>query len=381
MLQSRRDTKTVKIVKITTLIMKHLSRFWGLWLVLGLYIFPVQAQDAADMIARVNELRASLGLAPYSWNAALTAAANNQASYLATSGIVSHTGADGSTPRDRARTAGYVSPWVSENIYVGGIAGISDAMNFWVNSPVHYASLTSPNYTDIGAALAVGSTRAFVLVFGAPDTRFTNTSAGGGNSGSANNANAAPARPSFVVGVDANGNIMHEIQPGDTLGDIALLYGYSWGDIPTLLALNGMSENDIRELPIGGIFLVPRWDGTYTPSPPPADFTPSATYTPEATSTPTATPTAPPTFTPTSTNTPLATAANHALLPPATYVEPTQTLQPSITVLPPILTPTQTPDAASPSHEGSLPIIVVAVIIAQAGIFIFAAIEFLRRRS
>jgi hypothetical protein len=365
--------------------MKYLSRFCGFLLVLGL-VMPVQAQDTAAMIARVNELRASLGLAPYSWNAALAAAANSQASYLATSGVVSHTGPDGSSPRDRARAAGYISPWVSENIYVGGIAGIGDAMNFWVNSPVHYASLTSPNYTDIGAALAVGSTRSFVLVFGAPDTRIAGITSGGGNSGNTNsathNANAAPARPSFVVGVDANGNIMHEIQPGDTLGDIALLYGYSWGDIPTLLTLNGMSENDIRELPIGGIFLVPRWDGTYTPSPPPADFTPSATYTPEATATTTATPTAPPTFTPTITNTPLVVAAaNQILLPPVTYIAPTPNAEPAIVVSPPVLAPTPIPDAAPPAYESGLPLMIGVVIVVQAGIFIFAAIEFLRRRS
>ncbi len=366
--------------------MKYLCRLWGLWLVLGFMIFPAQAQDASDMIARVNELRASLGLAPYSWNAALATAANSQASYLATSGVVSHTGADGSTPRDRARAAGYISPWVSENIYVGGIAGIGDAMNFWVNSPVHYASLTSPNYTDIGAALAVGSTRSFVLVFGAPDTRSISVSAGGGNRGNANaaqnNANAAVAAPpSFIVGVDANGNIMHEIQPGDTLGDIALLYGYSWGDIPTLLTLNGMSENDIRELPIGGIFLVPRWDGTYTPSPPPADFTPSATYTPEATFTSTATPTAPPTFTPTVTNTPLVVAAaNQSLPPPVTYVVPTHTPAFPVVTTSPLATPTPIAETA-PNNEGGLPFIIVGVIVVQAGIFIFAVVEFLRRRS
>lgn len=371
--------------------MKQRSLLYVFLLIALIVTSPAAAQDAADMIARVNELRVSLGLAPYSWNASLAAAANTQAAYLASSGIVSHTGADGSSPRDRARAAGYASPWVSENIYVGGIAGIGDAMTFWVNSPVHYASLTSPNYTDIGGAIAVGSTRSFVLVFGAPDTRPIAGASGGGNSGSssANSANnAASAPPVFVVGVDAQGNIMHEIQPGDTLGDIALLYGYSWDDIPAMLTLNGMTQDDIRELPIGGIFLVPPWDGTYTPSPAPEDFTPSATHTPEATATSTATPTPPATLTPTASSTSIVVAAlNQPPLPlPATYIAPTTAAPPqliahpldSMATPPPVI---ETVGEMPETPSSGLPGVIIGVVVVQAGIFLAAAYEFFRRRS
>jgi hypothetical protein len=78
-----------------------------------------------------------------------------------------------------------------------------------------------------------------------------------------------------VVGVDEQGNIMHQVQPGDTVGGIALLYGYSWDDIPALLELNGMT--DARELEEGAIFLVPPYAGTYTPTA--SNITPSATPT------------------------------------------------------------------------------------------------------
>jgi hypothetical protein len=79
-----------------------------------------------------------------------------------------------------------------------------------------------------------------------------------------------------VVGVDNNGNIMHEIQQGHTVGDIALIYGYSWDDIPAMLELNDMGENDIRLLKVGGIFLVPPYEGTYTPTALPEGY-PTAT--------------------------------------------------------------------------------------------------------
>jgi hypothetical protein len=66
--------------------------------------------------------------------------------------------------------------------------------------------------------------------------------------------------------VDNYGNIMHEVQDGDTLGDIAFLYGYTWDDIDAMLALNDMTEADIRVLEVGSVFLVPPQSGTYTPT-------------------------------------------------------------------------------------------------------------------
>jgi hypothetical protein len=65
--------------------------------------------------------------------------------------------------------------------------------------------------------------------------------------------------------LDENGNIKHIVQPGDTLGDIALIYGYTWSDLPYMMQLNGLSN--VRDLEVGSIFLVPPRDGTFTPAP------------------------------------------------------------------------------------------------------------------
>ncbi|NWF69517.1 MAG: LysM peptidoglycan-binding domain-containing protein [Chloroflexi bacterium] len=237
---------------------------------------PLRAQDVVgDLLGRINNLRAGRGLYPYSYNGALAAAAQSQAQWMAETGSVSHVRPDGSSPRTRAAAAGYGTTAVSENIYAGTLATVDDAWNFWINSSIHFAGLTSGYYSEIGIGYATTSWgSAFVLVFGNPGGPAPALPA---SSGSSDSSEAVGAPPSFVVGVDASGNIMHEIQPGDTPGGIALLYGYTWDDIPALLALNGLS--DPRDLVVGEIFLVPPRDGTYTPTP--SDVTASATPSPD----------------------------------------------------------------------------------------------------
>ena len=115
--------------------------------ILGL-IVPVGAQDAASvLLPRINNLRASKGLPAYALHASLTAAANNHARWMADTGEISHYQYDGSGPRTRAVNAGFPSNWISENIYRG--ASALTAWEWWLNSPIHYAGLVSPNYDKI----------------------------------------------------------------------------------------------------------------------------------------------------------------------------------------------------------------------------------------
>jgi hypothetical protein len=231
------------------------------------------AQDvAADLLGRINALRTRNGLSAYTLNAALTAAAQEQATWMVNNDMaIAHIHPNGSSPRSRAAAAGYSSGWVGENIYGGGMARVDDAWNFWINSSVHYAGLVNTNYTEIGIASASGASgRAYVLVFGNPGT-----AAPANNNAPANSANSAPAvqaPPSFVVGTDEFGNIQHEIQPGDTPGAIVLRYGYDWGDIERIMQLNGLT--DPTDLVVGEIFLIPPFAGTHTPTPVPPTATP-----------------------------------------------------------------------------------------------------------
>lgn len=328
--------------------------------------------QGGDLLGRINSLRSSLGLAPYTSNGALAAAAQDQAVWMATTGNVSHVRPDGSSPRGRAAAAGYPSQWVSENIYMGSIATADDAWNFWINSAIHYAGLTSPNYSEVGVGIASGEAgNAFVLVFGSPTGPSVqiSTSQGTSSSGSSGGESAAaaePVQPSYVVGLDAVGNIMHEVQPGDTLGQIALIYGYSWDDIPMMLTLNGLSEADQTTLEIGSVILVPPLAGTYTPTPAPTE---------------------PPTETPEPTATFTETPQEEALAPPATFValSPTWTITP--TLLPPVTQvasiATQPAIAAQSTPENETqsgpPAWLLVALSVQVGVLLFASAEFIRR--
>jgi len=232
------------------------------------------AQEVAgDLLGRINALRGSQGLPGYSVSGALSGAAQSQAQWMIDNGCaIAHTRPDGSTPRTRATAFGYPSTDVSENIYCGTNATPDNAWVFWINSAIHYRGLINARYQEIGIASARGAAGAsFVLVFGNPSGQaYVPPAAASGG--------APQAPPSYVLGLDEFGNIMHEIQPEETLGDIALIYGYTWGDIPNMLTLNGLTQDDIRLLQPGGVFLVPSKAGTYTPTP--GDEQPTATYTP-----------------------------------------------------------------------------------------------------
>ena len=243
-----------------------------LWVALLLALIPPlisYGQDPAGyLLGQVNGLRQSLGLPGYTSNGALAAAAQNQAQWMADSGQVSHTQYDGSTPSVRAQRAGYGSSLVSENIYMGTNATAATAWQWWINSAVHYRGLTSTNYTEIGVGVATGANgTAFVLVFGNPGGVLPAPVRVSSGSAAASSASGPRGLPPYVVGMDNYGNIMHEVQPGHTLGEIAMFYGYSWDDLERIRQLNEMSEPEGRQLAIGSVLLIPPWDGTYTPTP------------------------------------------------------------------------------------------------------------------
>ena len=317
----------------------------------SLLIMIARAQGVqADLLARVNGLRQSLGLQAYTPHSALHSAAANHAQWLARTGISSHYQEDGSGPRARAPAAGYSSTWVSENFYFGLNASSERAWNFWLNSPAHYAGLVSPYYNNIGIGSASsGGRTAYVLVFGNSSGRLLDA---GAPSTTADN-DAERAAPSFVAGLDDVGNIMHEVQAGDTIGDIALIYGYTWQDIPYMLEINGMSADDIRLLKPGGIFLVPPKDGTFTPTP--------------------ATPEARPSKAPASATITIAATAEPSVA--ATMPAPTANLQIGSA-------PTSAPVAVAGAEETlaalTLPGLLVAAAVAQAGIIVGASLLLIR---
>jgi hypothetical protein len=139
--------------------------------------FPAGAQEPDPIVtwqSLVNQARLDEGLAPYRFSRLLTVAAQRHADDLAAHQIWSHTGSDGSTPRQRIAEAGYAAwAWnnaelvVSENFWTG-YGAIEDAMAFFLEDPPHRDNILSATYREIGIGVATDSTgrNYYVLDFG-----------------------------------------------------------------------------------------------------------------------------------------------------------------------------------------------------------------------
>ena len=219
--------------------------------------------SAADIITQVNNFRATLGLQAFTYNPQLTVAAQQQAEYIAQTNSYTHTGFGGSTPQTRATAAGYVGR-VSENIVGGSDMTPAQGLAWWRNSPVHYNTITSDYYTEIGGGFAVGSLRQniYAIVVGNPSgTPRTNTTT----------AQPAPiAAPRFIQAEPGeDGSIVHTIRAGQAMWTLAAYYDV---ELAYLYRINNLSENDFVRP--GDEILVRLADGVPTPTPLPTPTPP-----------------------------------------------------------------------------------------------------------
>jgi len=125
----------------------------------------------AEVISLVNDERVAQGLAAYSVDSRLRAAARVHAADMACNHFTSRTGSDGSSVRDRVEAQGYTWSWIGENYYVGG-SGAQTAFDWWMNSTAHRNNLLSPNYTQFGLGYMYDADSDyggyFVVVFAKP---------------------------------------------------------------------------------------------------------------------------------------------------------------------------------------------------------------------
>ncbi|WP_455358191.1 CAP domain-containing protein [Streptomyces sp. SYSU K21746] len=108
-----------------------------------------------QVVALVNKERAAAGCSPVTSNAKLTRAADNYSDVMAASGVMSHTGPDGSTMTSRVEAAGYVWSTLGENI-ARGQADAAAVMNSWMNSPGHRANILNCAFKEIGVGVHAG---------------------------------------------------------------------------------------------------------------------------------------------------------------------------------------------------------------------------------
>ncbi|MEM6753311.1 MAG: CAP domain-containing protein [Cyanobacteria bacterium P01_C01_bin.38] len=102
-----------------------------------------------EVVALTNSYRAEHGLQALTLNVNLSESAQVHSQDMALSDFFSHTGSDGTKVGDRAKSAGYQSPYVGENIAAGYISA-EEVVRGWMNSPGHRENILNPNFKEIG---------------------------------------------------------------------------------------------------------------------------------------------------------------------------------------------------------------------------------------
>ncbi|MFF6995381.1 CAP domain-containing protein [Streptomyces sp. NPDC008313] len=108
-----------------------------------------------QVIALVNKERAAAGCSPVTANDRLTRAADGYSDVMAGSGVMSHTGPDGSTMTTRVEAAGYAWSTLGENI-ARGQGDAASVMDSWMNSPGHRANILNCSFTELGVGVHFG---------------------------------------------------------------------------------------------------------------------------------------------------------------------------------------------------------------------------------
>ena len=113
----------------------------------------------------LNNVRANNGAGPVTYDARLGRAAQVHANDMLSTGILTHTGTDGSNAGQRIRREGYDWRTWGENI-ARGYSNETSVLNGWVNSPGHQENTVNPDFEDYALAKAgSGRNQFWVLVF------------------------------------------------------------------------------------------------------------------------------------------------------------------------------------------------------------------------
>ncbi|MEP7135335.1 MAG: CAP domain-containing protein [Chloroflexota bacterium] len=212
---------------------------------------PIYESSPFDLINAVNALRAAYGLPAYSINSTLMFTAQNQADFMAATGNVTHFGPGGINVTARLLAAGYplagdlsVGGFRSENIIEGNGMSAQEAVDAWMGDAPHQFTMLSQDLTEIGAGVAVVNNAVYYVIDCARSTTSgvpqasTPISVGGATVP----AGEAVVYPVVLSTPNANGEVIHEVQPGQTLWQIAISYQIKIDDIKRL---NYIVENNI----------------------------------------------------------------------------------------------------------------------------------------
>ena len=311
-----------------------------------------QTDPAAELLSRINTLRAQNSLLPLAVSSQLTASAQAHSNDMGATGNVDHTGSDGSTPDSRIKAAGY-GHWSSfsidgENIYGGQIAKLDAAWTFWINSAVHLKNLLNTRYREIGIGVTTGSRGTYyTLDFGAqPNVLpfFINSVDGANVMLALTNETDIP----YGDGINIMGQAV-EVRVGEGT-DVSGAPWQPWAPIIGYGLSNASGQHTITveyrdSLKRGSKYSLTFTPGNFTNAP--ASSSPTPTATAKTTSTSTLAPTSTSVLTDTATSLPTETPAptsTPTTSPTATSPAATSTATPTV---PPTATSTKRPKATA----------------------------------
>lgn len=112
---------------------------------------PDDEERENDVIALINQERAAsgVGLNPLNVDGQLVQSARRHSTDMATNNNTSHTGSDGTSPKQRIEAAGYNPVWNGE-IIAWGFPDAAGAFNWWMNSTTHRNMILSVEFEDFG---------------------------------------------------------------------------------------------------------------------------------------------------------------------------------------------------------------------------------------
>ncbi|HVN55821.1 MAG TPA: CAP domain-containing protein [Anaerolineaceae bacterium] len=200
------------------------------------------ASSPSEVIDTVNALRAGQGLKPLQPNSALMAAAQGHSDYMAAAQTVTHSGQDGSQPKDRAAAAGYKGGFVAENIYAGRNATAQTVVTWWTSDIPHWTTMMEVNSTDIGAGVAEADSVVYYTIDVGSPSGYAAAVQDPTSVGSTPQPTEIPIQPLVTSTPNADGSVIHVVQWGQTLITIAQAYNLS---VTELKALNHLSVDTI----------------------------------------------------------------------------------------------------------------------------------------
>jgi len=110
---------------------------------------PSVAPESLQILALINNVRASRGLVPMRLNVSLNAAAQSHSAAQAATGTIFHIAPNGSNPGDRIAQTGYTFSTWGENV-AAGYRTAQTVMDAWMGSPGHCRNILNPGFTELG---------------------------------------------------------------------------------------------------------------------------------------------------------------------------------------------------------------------------------------